>query len=349
VFRRRSLLVLLCLLPALVLQFAISQSADSVPTNEWADSRRAYQDGIRAEDEGRYTSAIESYTRVVQLDPADDSAFLHRGICHLAMGDFEEAIADFTQSLKIQPENSKAYQLRGVAHYRSGKYPQATADLDQAIQRNPTIATYYLLRGQTLAARLETAKAIEEYTRALAIEPSAQSYLDRAEAHLKAGARERAFADLNRALTLGARVTFPWELVALLPRPKATGKVSITALDTLDPLRDRDALTRTLRARSQTSKGQYHEALAAFDEVIRSNPRLALAYNSRGYAYLRLRSYREAIEDFSAAISLNSYYLNAYQNRATARRLAGDRDGYLEDLSQQRTLLSRVRSSMNGN
>jgi tetratricopeptide (TPR) repeat protein len=349
VFRRGTFLGLLCLLLVAARQFAGSGDAKSPDPANWAEARESYQDGLRAEDEGRYTAAINYYSRVVQLDPADDSAFLHRGICYLARGEFERAIADLTQSLKLQPENSKAYQLRAVAHHRSGNFAEATADLDQAIQRNSTVATYYLLRGQTLAARRETAQAIDSYTQALALEPSAQAYLDRAEAHLQAGARERAFADLNRALTLGARLTVPAELAALVQRPRTAAPVNITAFGNIDAIRDRDALTRTLRARSWVVRGRYQEALQLFEEAIRSNPRLALTYNSRGYAYLRLRSYSEAIADFSTAIRLNDHYLNAYENRAAARRLTGDRAGYLEDLNRGRTLLSRMRSPGNGN
>ena len=53
----------------------------------------------------------------------------------------------------------------------------------------------------------------------------------------------------------------------------------------------------------------------------------ATAYNARGYAWLRLRQFAKASEDFSAAIRLNPKYANAYRNRAVARKLSGDAKG----------------------
>lgn len=348
-FARSATVVLLaCALIAAALYSSSARRAPAPatpPPQILEDARKAYQEGLKAEDEGRYGAAIGHYSRVIELDPRDDSAYLHRGICRLGAGDSDPAIADFSQALQLQPENSRAYQLRAVAYYRNGQYAEAIVDLDEAIQRNPTIATYYVLRGQTRAIQRQPDRAIDDYTQALNLESSAQAHLDRAEAFLRIGERGRASADLNRALILGAKLERPAGLLALLQPERPPSRTPVTAFAAVDPKRDREAIDRTFQARSRVARGLYEEAFALFEEAIRLSPSLALAYNSRGYAHLRAKSYAEAIEDFSEAIRLNASYLNAYQNRSVARRLAGDREGYLED--QRRAQSLRRRSPRN--
>jgi Flp pilus assembly protein TadD len=71
-------------------------------------------------------------------------------------------------------------------------------------------------------------------------------------------------------------------------------------------------------------------------EAIRLKPDFARAYNARAYAYLRLRDYKNAIADCDQAIRIDTQYVNAYINRASARRASGDKTGAEADLLKAR-------------
>jgi Flp pilus assembly protein TadD len=79
-------------------------------------------------------------------------------------------------------------------------------------------------------------------------------------------------------------------------------------------------------------KGLFRAAIAPLGRAIELDPSSAVAYNSRGYAYLRTHQLDMAIQDFSTAISINSAYANAYWNRSVARRLCGDLLGSRKDI-----------------
>lgn len=79
--------------------------------------------------------------------------------------------------------------------------------------------------------------------------------------------------------------------------------------------------------KQQIDRNDLRAALSALDRAIELDPHSAASYNARGYVYLRLRSFANAIPDFSEAIRLRSDYANAFRNRAVARRHLDDAKG----------------------
>ena len=83
--------------------------------------------------------------------------------------------------------------------------------------------------------------------------------------------------------------------------------------------------------KEQANRNDFWGALRSLNRAIELDPQSAPSYNARGYAYLRLHSFANAIVEFSSAIRLRPNYTNAYQNRAIARRHLGDEEGAAED------------------
>jgi tetratricopeptide (TPR) repeat protein len=83
--------------------------------------------------------------------------------------------------------------------------------------------------------------------------------------------------------------------------------------------------------KEQAGRDDFWGALRSLNRAIEMDPRSAPSYNARGYVYLRLQSFANAIVEFSNAIRLRANYANAYRNRAIARRHLGDEAGAAED------------------
>jgi len=113
----------------------------------------------------------------------------------------------------------------------------------------------------------------------------------------------------------------------------ANGGVRVGANQSLEA-----AQRHQLAGRQLTQAGRYREAIAELDEAIRLSPRMAAAYNARGYARYLLRNYAGAIEDLTQAIRLNPKYVNAYEIRSWAKRAAGDLTGAAADLQRAKQL-----------
>ena len=68
--------------------------------------------------------------------------------------------------------------------------------------------------------------------------------------------------------------------------------------------------------------------------MLRLNPGLAIAYNSRGSAYANLGDATRAIEDYDQALRLDPGLADAYNNRANARCHLGQVEASLDDRMQ---------------
>jgi len=65
---------------------------------------------------------------------------------------------------------------------------------------------------------------------------------------------------------------------------------------------------------------QYQEALIAFEQAIRLDPNFAIAYRNKGITYYNLKRYEEALIAFDQAIRLDPNFAIAYYNRGNALR-----------------------------
>lgn len=86
------------------------------------------------------------------------------------------------------------------------------------------------------------------------------------------------------------------------------------------------------KGRSYYSAKDYSNAINAYGEAIRQNPRLLLAFLERGICYLSKGDYDRAINDCTKAIEIDPMMEKAYIGRAIAFQHKGDFDAAIHDL-----------------
>src|SRR5437868_2415369 len=62
------------------------------PAPNWQKAQEAFERGRRSEDLKSWGTAIEAFTETIELDPKNDSAFLHRGYAHYYLGDYANSV-----------------------------------------------------------------------------------------------------------------------------------------------------------------------------------------------------------------------------------------------------------------
>ena len=132
-----------------------------------ANSRRA---DLISPSRIRYINgpALLDFTKVIELRPSDPNGWIERGRLYLDLNNFHAAVADASQAIAVSPNQAAAFSLRGTA-LRKGGDPK---------------------------------KAIEDFNRALALEPSANNYFERGSTYQLLGEHQLAIADFDHVIEM---------------------------------------------------------------------------------------------------------------------------------------------------
>jgi tetratricopeptide (TPR) repeat protein len=89
-------------------------------------------------DEKKFDIAIDHFSRVIRIDRDHnhDRVFMFRAWAHSNKGDHSSAIQDFTKYIDLNPDEAWGYTERGNAFLHSGNPDQAVRDYSKAISVN---------------------------------------------------------------------------------------------------------------------------------------------------------------------------------------------------------------------
>ena len=96
---------------------------------------------------GRYTEAIATINKAIEINSSFYGYYLHRGRSNYLSGQFESSIRDYTQAIDLSDQVSDSYYLRGLSLDTLGNLNEAISDFSTAISLNPEDGSYYSKRG----------------------------------------------------------------------------------------------------------------------------------------------------------------------------------------------------------
>ena len=101
------------------------------------DAARLMREGLRAMDENRYRSALESFDALIREQPEFAEAWNRRATLYFLMGEYAESVDDILHVLELEPRHFGALSGLGLIYMQLGDNQAALASFEQALKINP--------------------------------------------------------------------------------------------------------------------------------------------------------------------------------------------------------------------
>ncbi len=217
---------------------------------------------------------IVTLTHRIVLTPDDPDLFLARGRMLRLSGHRVDALRDFEHAAELDATLDEPDFLRGATLLELGRPAQAKPFLDRYIARHPGDEGAHAARARSLAALGEGQAASDDFSRAIAVNPNPDYYLERARALALSGHLAAAVGGLDEGLNrLGALVSLQ-RLALDLELAQGNLEDALDRIDQLAVVTRRADLWLARRGdvlreagRNEEARDAYGQALTAIEQL----------------------------------------------------------------------------------
>jgi tetratricopeptide (TPR) repeat protein len=260
-------------------------------------------------DKHEHTKAAEEWTKWIKLAPQSKLGYRMRGYEFAKSDRLDEAIADYSRALELEPKSyllEAILRERASAYHAQGAEEQAMADYRELIRLTPKNFGSYGRLADFLVDQDQPELAIELYNQAFELNPNPKDgaiYESRGIAYLHLGDTAKALEDFNKALELNPRDwdsynSRAWTLMTAGRLDEALADV--TKAISLSP----KSMFIDTRGHILLAMNRIQDAIADFNARIQSGKPPPVTFCGRGTAYERLGSVDLAIADFKRCLEL---------------------------------------------
>lgn len=270
----------------------------TVKTPETVDEKKnAETEAKSMYDEGKYDDAISYLRALIAANPKNPVYWGQLGSAYAQLNNYKESVAALNQAIKLDPKNTKAMYNLSLVYSENGSHKEAEKVIQQALKLNPKNAMLQASLGNVLIDGEKYDKAKKVYEQIVEAKP------DFDVGHFNLGIINYQEKNLDAA-------SKNYEEVLKINPADSSAKENLAAIHIL--------------------QNNFADAIDYLLEVINSSPEddmvLENAYYNLGVAYLKLKKYKEALEAFEQAISIEPWDMAAYVNAAIISEEMGLKD-----------------------
>lgn len=217
---------------------------------------------------------------------------------------WKNGISLFEDVVQKYPDSGEGYGILAYSLKNEGNKQKALHFYNTSIEMDPANFRTITSRGLLRADLKDHAGAIEDFSRAIAIQKEYRIYFNRANSRMALGQMKEAVADFDSSLAMNPAFTEPYNL---------RGSAKMLLKDHEGALKDFAKALQYSPANTETmlsmgackaQLGRKEEALKDFDKVLGINPAHAGAYFNRGYCKLEMGKKQEACADIEKAMQM---------------------------------------------
>jgi tetratricopeptide (TPR) repeat protein len=232
------------------------------------------------------------------------------------IGVWNNTIGFWSYVIQQNPGISMAYYGRGLALFASGQTEKAMEDYDRAIALDPFYAKAYATRGFVHDRLGQVDKAIADYDKAIALNPrDAQAFNNRGVIFEKMGRFDKAIEDYNKVIEIDPNESQSYNNRGVVYEKMGRFDRALADYDRAIALNQSNSDAYYNRGNAYDEMGRFDEAISDYDKAIALNPNDSQAYNNRGLVFEKMNDLDKAIADYNKAVALNPSNSEAQSNR----------------------------------
>ncbi len=249
--------------------------------------------------------------------------------------DFDGFVRRRSHDIPYPQLSASEYYERGNQALQRDEYQPAINDYTRAIALQSDYADAYNNRGFAYDEIGEYQAAIKDYDKAIELKPDdAEVHNNKGVAYGNIGEYQAAIRDYDKAIALQPDYALAYYNKGIAYANIGEYQAAIRDYDKAIALQPDYALAYYNKGFAYDEISEYQAAIRNYDKAIELEPDYANAYNNRGIAYGNIGEYQAAIKDYSKAIELEPDYADAYYNRGIAYGNIGEYQAAIKDYSK---------------
>lgn len=208
-------------------------------------------------------------------------------------------------------------------------------DLYMEINRlDPDLAEAYVNRGAARYLRGDLFAALEDFSRAVAIEPRAKTYLSRGNVNLRRHSYDEAIRDYRKAIDLDSGNVDAFASLGYTHYLRGDHSEAVGHYDEALAIAPRYSLALVGRGASHAVKGDFQGALGDFEKALEMDPECGVAHRARGWVLVQKGECGHAVQELTRALELDPSDVHSLAVRGSLYLAEGDLDRAIRDFDE---------------
>ena len=265
-------------------------------------------------------------------------------------GQLQQALSESSQLLERFPNSVILYNIAGACNAGLMQFDAAINNYKKALKINPYYADAYSNMGNVLKDKGDLEAAIQSYKQALKIKPDyAQAYNNMGNALKDKGDLKAAIESYKQALKIKPDYAQAYSNMGIALKGKGDLNAAISSYKQALKIKPDYAEAYNNMGSALNDKGDLEAAIESYKQALKIKPDYAEAYSNMGIALKDKGDLEAAIESYKQALKIKPDYAEAYRNLSTMHRYK-EHDEYflkMQSLCQSSSILDEQRCHLN--
>jgi Flp pilus assembly protein TadD len=149
---------------------SVQREGDKSPISV-SDALVHFNQGVDFYQRREFLKAIQSYQKVIQLNPTYIEAYNNLGIIYQEVGNFDKALEAYQKAIEINPRYEKTLNNLGIFFFLKNRYEESIEAFQKALAINSNNIESHINLGVLFKKQGQFDKAIENYQKAISLSP----------------------------------------------------------------------------------------------------------------------------------------------------------------------------------